>query len=283
VHALSVHESNWGTPDAYIMDRRNKRLYVWDYKYGHGFVDAVENWQLLDYAVAIMDSEGLSPVVAHDTSLPEWNGWRISLVVAQPRNYSPLGPLRRWELSGETLRDVYLPRLRQSAYEAMQPDAPLTTGDHCRHCTARHVCVALQRAGGIAMDVSLQAQPVQMPVHAIGLELRQIDDAIKRLEARQTGLEEHALGIIRSGQHVPFYGAEHGSGRERWNVPIAEVHALGDMLGVELRKVDAITPAQARKAGIDDAVTRAYAITPKGALKLVRVADDAAKLAFEGS
>lgn len=275
-----VHPDNWGTPDAYLMDRPNKWLHVWDYKYGHRFVDAVGNWQLLDYACGIMETEGLSPDVPYDHP-DSWHGWRISINVAQPRNFSPLGPIREWYLSGETLRDTWLPKLRKAAYEAMQPGAPLRTGAHCRDCSARHACPALQQAGAIAMDVSLTAQPVNLPPHAVGLELRQIDDAIKRLEARKTGLEEQALGLIRGGTLVPFYSVEHATGRERWTVPAAEVVLMGDMFGVDLRKEpQAITPTQARKAGVDATVIAAYAEKPSGALRLKRVADDAARLAF---
>lgn len=284
VFAPSVHEANFGTPDAYLMDRPNKRLHIWDFKYGHRFVDALRNWQLLNYAIGIFDSEGFSPDVPyyHEQS---WRGWTVTLTIAQPRNYHPLGPLRYWQLSGESLAQDYLPRFRRSAFESMAPGAPYTTGEHCRDCSGRHFCPALQRAGAIAMDVSLEAQPVELPVHAVGLELRQIGDAIKRLEARRTGLEEHALGLIRSGTAVPFFSAQHASGREKFTVPPAEVFALGDMLGVDLRKPpEAITPNQARAAlkavGVDGSVISAYADKPMGALKLVRVDDDAAKLAF---
>jgi hypothetical protein len=89
--------------------------------------------------------------------------------------------------------------------------------------------------------------------------------------------------LLRGGTRIPFFSAQHASGRERWKVPVGEVFALGEMLGVPVRKPpEAITPAQARKAGIDAGVIQAYAETPKGALKLVRVDDDAAKLAFGG-
>lgn len=284
VYAPSVHEANWGTPDAYLIDHANKALHVWDYKYGHRFVDARGNWQMLNYAIAIFDSEGLSPVVGGDPAAATalWAGWRITLTIGQPRNYDPIGQIREWHTTGEALRDVYLPTFRQSAYEAMQPGAGYQTGEHCRDCSGRHACPALKEAGAIAMDVALQASPLVLSPHALGLELRQIDDAIKRLEARQSGLEEYALGTIRSGTPVPFFSAQHSTGRERWEVPAHEVFALGDMLGANLRKeAEPITPAQARKAGIDGSVIAAYARKPMGALKLVRVDDDAAKLAFD--
>lgn len=279
--AQSVHPDNWGTPDVVLIDLPAKVVHIWDYKYGHRFVDAVGNWQLLDYAVGVMEGMGVRADVPYHDPL-SWDRWRITLNIAQPRNYHAVGPIREWGLSGASLRTDYLPRLRTSAYEALDPTSGFQTGEHCRDCSARHACPALQQAGALAMDVAMHAQPVELPPHAVGLELRQIDDALKRLEARKTGLEEQALGLIRSGTRVPFFSAEHASGRETWTVPAPQVFALGDLYGVNLRKsAEPITPAQARKAGVDDAAMKAMAAKPMGALKLTRVDDDAAKLAFQ--
>jgi hypothetical protein len=72
----------------------------------------------------------------------------------------------------------------------------------------------------------------------------------------------------------------HGKARERWAKPPAEVFALGDMMGVELRKPsEAITPNQARDLGLDAAVIAAYAERPTGAAKLTpRDASTAARV-----
>lgn len=275
VYATSIHESAcFGTPDVYLMDGPALALHLWDFKYGHRFVDACENWQLLAYAAGILDSEG----IPHE----QWHSWLITMTIAQPRNYHPVGPLREWYISGGRLLQDYVPKLRAAAYQAMAPGAEYRTGPHCRDCSGRHACPALQRAGALAMDVSLQAQPVVLPPHAVGLELRQIGDAIKRLEARKTGLEEQALGLIRGGTPVPFFTAQHATGNERWVQPVAEVFALGDMFGADLRKPqEPVTPHQARKAGVPDEIVKAYATRPQGALRLTRVDDDAARLAFE--
>lgn len=273
-----VNPDNWGTPDVVIIDAPQRQVHIWDYKYGHRFVDATRNWQLLDYAMGVLESIGLDPNVAYDDPR-SWRGWRISLTVAQPRNYNPVGPMREWYLSGESLRD-FLPGFRKAAFEAMAPGAEFTTGEHCRDCSARRACPALQRAGAIAMDVAMLGQPVELPPHAVGLELRQIDDAIARLDARKTGLEEQALGLIRGGTLVPFFTTEHSSGQERWTIPVDQVVALGDIFDVDLRKPTTLTPNQARKAGIPAVAMDGMAIKPMGALRLKRVDDDAAKLAF---
>lgn len=278
--AQHVHPSCFGTPDVVLVDRTNKALHVWDYKYGHRFVDATRNWQLMLYAIGVLEGMGYDASTAFDDPR-SFRGWRISVTIAQPRNYDSVGPMREWYLSGERLAD-HLPGLRLAAGEAMAPGAVYQTGEHCRDCSGRHACPALQKAGAIAMDVSLQAQPVDLPPHAVGLELRQIMDAEARLKARRTGLEEQALGLIRGGTLVPFFTTEHTSGRENWTVPAPQVFALGTLYGVDLRKpVEPITPAQARKAGIDSDAMAEMARKPMGALRLTRVNDDAAKLAFE--
>lgn len=273
-----VDPQNWGTPDYVVVNRATQTVFVWDFKYGHGFVDAVENWQLLDYLVGVLSQVAGAPQY--------WTGWKAVLTVAQPRNYHPLGSLREWRVTGEKLAAHYLPRFKQSAAESLA-DAPVaTTGDHCRYCPARHACAALLASGQLSVDVSRQSAPVELSPAALGLELRQIEDAIKRLEARQTGLEAQALGLIRAGGQVPHYGTEHAIGREKWIKPPADVFLLGTVLGANLRKPESpVTPKQARdalaKIGVDGSVIATYAEKPRGGLRLVRVKDSAARLAFE--
>lgn len=272
-----VHAQNWGTPDVVLIDYVARLIVIWDYKYGHKYVPP---WtlQLVDYALGTLQK--VAPCA-------DWSHWTVSLNIAQPRNYHASGPIREWQINGGKLLDEYQPILATAAAEAMAPNPTLRTGPHCLYCSARHACEALQRAGGVAIDVAGQVTPVDLPPAAVGLELRKIKDAIARLEARATGLEELALSTIRGGVGVPFFTAEHTTGREKWNVPPDEVFALGDALGVSgLRKpAEAVTPNQARdafkKAGIDGSVINAYAERPRGALRLVRVDDNAAKLAFD--
>ena len=261
--SVMVHKDNWGTPDFYLIDETNRVLTVWDYKYGHRYVDAFMNWQMMNYAMLILS--------AHDVD--EWDKWRITLKIAQPRNYSPEGPLRSWYLSGSELNKHAL-SLRNSARVANEPGAELRSGQHCRDCKAAHVCPALQRAAMSAVDLSYRQTSVDMPPEAVGLELRILDAADKRLSARRDALEAHALGIIARGGNVPGWQRTHVKGRAKWTAPLQSVLSLGNLYGKLLAKpVEAVTPAQAIKLGVDADLVAAYSSAESGAAKL-QIADD---------
>lgn len=266
--AATIHPDNWGTPDFYLLVRLVRRLHVWDYKYGHRYVDAFGNWQCLDYAAAILESEGVP--------IEEWPLWSVTITIAQPRNYHPDGPLREWHLSGAQLVER-TDRLRAAAAAARSPNAPMKTGEHCRDCKARHACPALERVAMGLVDLSMTGQPVNLPPAAAGLELAIIRAAMKRLGARATGLEEELLAHARAGRPTPFWRAEYSYGREKWreDVPVAQLVTLGEIYGIELLKPPtAITPAQARKAGVDKEVVAGFSFTPRGAMTLVPFTDD---------
>ena len=81
---------------------------------------------------------------------------------------------------------------------------------------------------------------------------------------------------------MPGWVVEQGIGREKWGKPIAEVIALGDMLEFDLRKpVDAITPNQAKKLGVDESVITAYSTKPRTGLNIVSDNGNKAKQVFK--
>lgn len=267
----TVHPDCWGTPDAYVMDRASRRLMVWDYKYGHRFVDAHRNWQLILYAIGILESEGVP--------LDDWKHWSITLSIVQPRCFR--GDAEPWTIGGPAL-NKYIDPLRQAAQQASQAGAQLQSGDHCRDCSARHACPALMRAAALSVDIAHEQTPMDLTPHALGLELSYLTAALARLKARHDALEEQALGMVRSGRDVPLWKGSNSTGREYWNRPAAQVAILGDMWGVDLRKpLECITPAQARKLDVDEAVIAGFSERRSGALKLVPVTDDTVSRAFE--
>lgn len=271
VYGRRVHDSlNWGTPDI----RRFARpvLDVIEYKYGHDYVPEYENFQLLNQAALILEELGV------DGSNDE--GVLVRMRVFQPRWFGRGGQHRVWEAQASHLRQ-YFNVLRNSAAIATRPEPPASTGPQCKHCPGRAACDTLQRVAAGLVDVSKGSSlPVDLTADQTGRELRHITAAIKRLEARRTGLEEQAQAMIRRGERVPYWALEQGQGREGWTAPISQITMAGALLGVDVAKPGVLTPAQARKAGMPAEVVAKLSERPAAALKLVPVDDSSARRAF---
>lgn len=265
-----VHAQCWGTPDAYMIDMAARKIWLWDYKYGHRFVDAFRNWQLLLYLIGILEKEGV-PV-------EEWHLWTFAATISQPRQYS--SKPQEWYGGGKFLVEI-LPHLQRAAIAATMPNAILKTGEHCLHCSAVTRCAAMTIAKGAALDVALWAQPHDPTPHQVSLELRIIERAESMLKARKMGLEELGLHMMRQGLDLPLHKGEHSRGRETWTVDTATVITTGQVFGVDLRKPDApLTPKQAVKAGLPEQAAKAMSEIPSGAIRLVPYDGDDVVRAF---
>lgn len=279
-----VHPThNWGTPDYRAWSRLNNGrlcLHVWDFKYGHGIVEAFENWQMVDYTVGILDEAGINGLQEQETV--------VEFVIIQPRAFHRDGPVRRWRCVASDLRGQ-INQLTAAATAALQPNPPATpTPEGCQDCLGRHACEALERAAYLAADKGGQYGALELSPHALGLELRTLKRAQDLLAARVSGIEAQVVASIKRGVGVPFWAMESVPGRLAWTKPTAEIFALGDMLGVDLRKApDAITPTQAKAAakakGYPPETFDAFADRPTGAAKLVVDDGTRARLIFSKS
>jgi len=278
VRAKRVHPTdNWGTPDyhaATMMVNGNLCLHIWDYKFGCRTVEAFENWQLINYAAGVLDEMGIEGL--------QEQTFVVDLRVIQPRAYRAEGPVRSWRVLASDLRG-YVNRLALQARLATSPEPPFDASnpDACRDCKGRHACQALQRAGYAAADQGKHCLPLELPADALGLELHTLTRERALLDARISGLEEDAQARIKRGERVPFFRLEQSSGKLAWIVPPTEVIAMGQMFGQDLSKpADAITPTQAGKKGVPEAVISLYARRPLGALQLVHDDGTKARLTF---
>lgn len=265
-----VHPTlNHGTPDFMAVDDDAGVVHIWDFKFGHRFVDAFENYQLVDYAEGSLKFFGLNPS----------RGWRFDLRIYQPRSYHVAGPVKTWLTDIVTLKS-HVDKLAEAAKLALDPDAPMRTGDQCKYCTARHACPAAQEAGALAMDVAATGLPSPLTDENAALALRHVQTGLARLEALATGLEAQVEAAVRAGKSVGWE-LERGYGREKWTLPAADLAVVGDAMGVDLRKpLELITPAQARKKGFDDAVISAYSKEPLGKTKLKPIDSKSVRKAF---
>ena len=248
-----VHADCWGTPDCwFIID---SHLHIFDYKFGHGFVEVFENWQLLEYAAGVAFAQEAVT--------------KVTMTIIQPRCYTKEGPIRSWTINAaELLR--YTETLRAAEARASEPEAICTPNPECKNCLGRHACTALQRTAGKFADLSSENLSYELDSRQTAWELKYLRHAAAMIDARMTGLEEQAKSMIMRGESVPGFKLESGQGREHWAKDKAEVVTLGEIMGLNLAKPqDVITPAQARKLGLPDDILASYSQRIPGKLKLI--------------
>jgi hypothetical protein len=273
----SIHAEAYGTPDCTVYDAGKMEFIIWDFKYGFEVVEAYENWQLICYAAGLIDE--LLPKMAQ--SGIDDTAFTFRLVAVQPRAYHRQGPVREWAVTGAQLRG-YVNILHANAEKALGPNATFNTGPHCKHCPGRHACPAALQAGFRLFEAATQALPVELPPAALGVQLALVGRARRQLEYLETGYHEQAKALMRSGRDVPGWIQEPTYGRKKWIAPAGDVAALGDMMGVDLRKpVDVVTPNQAVKKGVDETVITAYCETPRTGFKIAPDNGNKAKQVFE--
>ena len=272
VYMPHIHAHNWGTPDVWFYDPTRGALYVYDYKFGHMFVDAYKNWQCADYASGILESFGLNGLQEQHI--------RVVIHVVQPRNYDRAGPVRRWEVVASDLR-AFTNTLTSAANAAMLATPPAKVGDHCEFCPGRHACNTLQRAAYKAAHMSAEAQPYDLPPEALVLELDMLERSQNALEARVSGLREEVETRAKlKGERMPGWRIEDTFGRQTWRRPAEDIIAMGSMLGLTLGKPGVLTPLQAQKAGLPEALVEEYSHRPRIGVKLVRDDGTAANKVF---
>lgn len=266
----AIHPQCWGTPDWFLVDEIGYNVYIVDYKHGHRFVSPWESYQLVPYALGALTKVGA-------TLGPDWS---FHLTIIQPRSYHADGIVKTWTARGDRIMKM-AEALRQAALAATGPNPAMSTGDHCNDCDGRWQCPAFLQVAGAALDTSMVSLPVALTPEAIGTMRTMVATALKRLEGMATGLDAQVERMARDGKTVPGWELGTTNSRTVWKVGLDEVYALGDMLGVELRKPAALTPKQAIDAGLDGSVISAYSETPPGKIKVKPSDARAARRAFD--
>lgn len=274
VLAQRIHALCWGTPDArHRIDRQYTPggciIRLWDYKFGHRYVDPFEWWQGIPYLAGLID-EAIAQGYDEELIL-------VEVCIVQPRSYDRGGPIQYWRhgdgrlLTAAELR-AHINVVHMAVAEAEKPDAKAKVGSHCLDCEGRHACALLQASCNKLLEFSQETQRMDLSAEQLGVEAALIDDAMELLKARKTGLEVQLDSLLRVGYRIPHWGMEPGQSKLKWKVPVEEVFAFGDMAGYELRKpADAITATQARERyKLADATVNMYAERSPAAMKLTR-------------
>lgn len=274
IHNDALHSTlNGGTPDCWLLHRMpDARIFIvlWDFKGGHGIIEAFENWQLINYAALILkalESDGQDVM--------------FCFRIVQPRAYHPEGAVRSWYANGADLRAqfnqlaaAYAKATPQGTEPAICP--PASPGAHClrQHCSAAgRWCSALHHSNWDMIDFAYASRPhtLSKDAHSMGLVLRIKERALTMLQADVEGMRGEALQMIKNGKSVTFYTTTDGKGREVIDpARVAEFATVGDALGIDVRKpLQCITPLQARDAHMPPDVVAAYTLRKTGERKLV--------------
>lgn len=223
--------------------------HVIDYKDGITPVEAVENEQLIAYALGHLAQYNLP--VNGDYPIK-----RMVLTIVQPKlAMKGLPPITSWELSVESL----LSRIGDIVVKAAAtdaPDAPLVPGEkQCRFCKAKGGCAAVNThvmdAVGMFKSIDIvQQAAVTEPTEMSNDKLREVIEAAPLLRQLLEASEAEALRRMQMGQTIPGLKVVNGRGSRAW------AHTEDEMV-VKLKKIGIpagalyvtklISPAQAEK------------------------------------
>lgn len=239
----SIHKQCGGTPDVWGYNPERKVIYIFDFKFGHRYVDAFENWQCLSYLSGIVDKLGIDGFEEQRTY--------VLIAIVQPRAYRRSGPVDTWHFKLPDVR-TYWNRLI-AACNATISAAHCIAGPHCRDCRAAHSCVTLQRASADILSQMQSVQRFEMNEVQTGSELSRLKWALDVLETRVEGLTLSANEMIRSGKNVPGWMLEPGGSKEIWRPDMeSKVVGVAKAMGIDIQKSPVpITPTQAKAKGFD--------------------------------
>lgn len=272
VHASSIDERIWGTADRVIY-QKGHALFVIDYKFGKGVVEADRNKQMLAYAVAVEDSLAGS---VFD---------RIVLGIVQPRARHSEGTTRWVEVSPAELLE-FREELRAAALRTLDQKAPRVPGTWCRFCPALAYCHEAREGVEAAARTTFTRLPAP-PSKEVGAREFLPDPAAFTSEQLARALEwedsvdawyeavrTRALAELqRDPDAVPGFKLAEQAKHRAWPDgfdPETAFPLLGDKVWAKRKP---LSPAQMEKIAGKDEVARAGAYKPQGDLVVVRTSD----------
>jgi hypothetical protein len=210
-----------------LIGRRGDRAIVLDWKFGSGVaVDVEENAQAMFYAAAAMRTP--------ETAWAFEGATEIECIIVQPPS------VKRWVTTFDRIAQ-FERELLIAVKTAQLPDAPLSSGDHCRWCAAKPVCPVMTGAVDRALKNKLHA----IDAAQIGVYLKQAE----LLEAWISGVNELAYQMLDEGLSVPGYKLVPKRSTRKWiddEVALSALERLG-LTTQELVETSVVSPAKAEK------------------------------------
>ena len=277
VRMPSIHAQNYGTLDCGLVLPNIRTIYLWDYKHGHGLVEAFANLQGVDYLEGLCEEFGIN---GHDDQTI-----RVIVRIAQPRCYQGDGPVSEWSCMLSDIRP-YVNQLTAKAHEAFT-NPTLTSGTHCRYCPALINCSAVRGSHYRMFDYVESPFVIDDMAGAdLAVERSILGQGIKIAQARLDAIDEQLHHDICNGDTSSGLTLQAGQGRLKWTAPAQEVIALGTMFGLDVAKKEAITPTQAialappETRTVFEQAINLIANRPSSGVKLVKIENSRNAKAF---
>jgi hypothetical protein len=234
-------------------------LTIDDLKYGHSIVEPEMNWTLIAHAVGTCAVQQITPA-------------NIVLRIHQPRAWHPEGKVREWRLTYIELMTLY----GQIAAKLTNPTDELVTDVNlCRRCPALGHCPAARKANMNAIDAMETTAFVDtIPDDALSYELIMLANAEATIKNRAEALRELAIHRIKNGKIIPEFANETQRANTRWKSGF-DATLVSAITGVDVTtKPGIVTPAEAGRRGVSEAVLKSMTERPITGTKLTRVNTD---------
>jgi len=246
-----------GTSD-FILYQKGNTLFVYDFKFGNGVVEAEENEQMCIYAVAAMDSEA---------------GWafdRVEVIIVQPRIPGGDEP-DRWSAPIQWFKD-FRDTVMKGAKKTDDPMAKIVGGDWCdsSFCPARGSCNGLQLAvqEQVKADFSvLPSDSAPMPDTQF-IDINKIEGILrweKVVDSWFKAVRERTKEILETGGKVPGMKLVQGRSNRTWSNEKAAINKYGEDI---YAKPKLKSPAQLEKtldkAGKKELAESGLVVKPEG-------------------
>lgn len=205
-----------GTVDRLFISQRQDRLMVLDLKYGLKHVSAVENPQLVSYALGALDY-----YVPCEKDIP------VHIIIYQPR--SGKEPEEVWETTSDYLQTHWESKITLAMEVAMSSNPGYSEGDHCVWCLARKHGTCPLKAKKIAGLATVHAPTLMHNVDQIQPQdpqmVAQLLDRVKPIKEAIKLLEDKAQTMAEDGVNIPGYRLIDRLGHTKWKHPeIAKSH-----------------------------------------------------------
>jgi len=230
-------------------------LGVKDFKYGFRPVEVFEWWSGIVYAIGIRQKID-RPIRG------------VKFTIIQPRGYHHDGPIRSWTITEDQLIG-YTNHLIERMKAVHDPNRQCVTGGHCRDCKHMVDCAAAKAASMNAIDVIMSEIPHTTTPDQIAVlldTLKRASDTVKHIHDAITARGE---AMILDGHPIPGYSYEPGKGKTKF-INEEQAIATAACFGVDITEVKTVTPAEAKRRKLPDAVYKSLTTIPSTAPRLVK-------------